>query len=190
MTEKLLSSIKQPLDVFSNTLIFDNTIDIDTSFLGIIDQDISDLTPRFVRDYIDTLIERQGWLIDAAIPSQNDTNDANLCHRYSHYPRRFKLKQHVLSGDEYSVIETTEPIPVSHIIINPAPSWTPMTSAVKWIHKDPISGHEEYIKFLEPHKYVVNTIEEIDTNPYILTSYNANDYMLRRYSTSKIGGGA
>jgi hypothetical protein len=79
MTEKLLnSSIKQPRGVSPNTLIFDNVIHMDTSLLGIIDQEISDSTPRSIRDYVDTLIERQGRLIDAAIQSQNETNDANL----------------------------------------------------------------------------------------------------------------
>ena len=163
---------------------------MDTSLLGIIDQDISDSTPRSVRDYVNTLIERQGRLIDADIQSQNDANDANLSRRYSYYPRRPKLRQQILSGDEDSVVETTEPIPVSHIIINPAPSRAPVISAVKWIlHKHPISDHEEYIKLVEPHKNVVDTIEEIDTNPYLLTTYNVNDYVLQRYPTSKIGGG-
>ena len=61
---------------------------------------------------------------------------------------------------------------------------------VKWIlHKDPISGSEENIKLLEPYKNVVDTIEEIDTNPYMLTTHNVNDYVLRRYPTSTIGGG-
>ena len=84
----------------------------------------------------------------------------------------------------------TEPIPVSHIVINPAPSRAPVISAVKWIlHKDPISGHEEYIKLVEPQQNVIDTIEEIDTNPYLLTTYNVNDYVLRRYPSSKIGGG-
>ena len=119
MTEKLLnSSIKQPLGVSPNALIFGNAFHMDTSLLGIIDQDISDSTPRSVRDYVDTLIERQSRLIDAAIQSQNETNDANLSRRYSHYPRRPKLRQQVFSGDDNSVIETTDPIPVSHIIIN------------------------------------------------------------------------
>jgi hypothetical protein len=191
MTEKLLnSSIKQPLGVSPNTIIFGNAFNMDTSLLGIIDQDISDSKPSSVRDYVDTLIERQSRLIDAAIQSQNETNDANLRRRYSHYPRRPKLRQQVLSGDENSVIETTEPIPVSHIVINPAPSRAPVISAVKWIrHKDPISGHEEYIKLVEPQKNVIDTIEEIDTNPYLLTTYNVNDYVLRRYPSSKIRGG-
>ena len=120
---------------------------MDTSLLVIIDQDISDTTPRSALDYVDTLIELQGRLIDAAIQSQNKTNDANLSRRYLH-PRLPKLRQHVLSDDEDSVIETTKPIPVSHIIIiiNPAPARTPMISAVEWIlHKDPVSGNEEYI---------------------------------------------
>ena len=118
---------------------------MDTSLLVIIDQDISDTTLRSALDYVDTLIELQGRLIDAAIQSRNKTNDANLSRRYLH-PRLPKLRQHVLSDDEDSVIETTKPIPVSHIIINPAPARTPMIFAVEWIlHKDPVSGNEEYI---------------------------------------------
>jgi hypothetical protein len=138
MTEKLLnSSIKQPLGVSPNTLIFGNAFHMDTSLLVIIDQDISNSAPRSVRDYVDTLMERQNRLIDAAIQSQNETNDANLSRRYSHYLRRPKLRQQVLSGDENSIIETTEPIPVGHTVINPAPSRAPVISAVKWIlHKD------------------------------------------------------
>ena len=85
---------------------------------------------------------------------------------------------------------SSEPIPVSHIVINPAPSRAPIISAVKWIlHKDPISGHEEYIKLVEPQQNVIDTVEKIDTNPYLLTTYNINDYVLRRYPSSKIGGG-
>ena len=34
---------------------------------------------------------------------------------------------------------------------------------------------------------VVDTIEEIDINPYLLTTYHVNDYVLRRYPTSKVG---
>jgi len=84
-----------------------------------------------VLDYVNTLIERQGRLIDAAIQSQNETNDANLRRRYSHYLRSPKLRQHVFSGYEDSVIETTHPIPVSHTIIYPVPSRAPIISAVK-----------------------------------------------------------
>ena len=98
--------------------------------LGIIDQDISDSTPRSVRDYL------LGTRVDSSMQLSNPKtklNDANLSRRYSHYPRRPKLRWHVLSGDEDSVIKTTEPIPVIHIIINPAPSRAPIISAVKWI---------------------------------------------------------
>ena len=127
MTEKLLnSSIKQPLGFSPNTLIFGIAFHMDTSLLGIID--ISYSTPRSVRDYVDTLIERQSRLIDATIQCQNETNDANLIRRYLHYPRRPKLRQQVFSGNEDSVIETTDPILVGHIIINHAPSRAPVIS--------------------------------------------------------------
>ena len=31
-------------------------------------------------------------------------------------------------------------------------------------------------------------LDEINVNPYVLTTYQVNDYMLRRYPPSKIGG--
>jgi hypothetical protein len=35
----------------------------------------------------------------------------------------------------------------------------------------------------------IDTIEEIDTSPYVLTMYQVNDFVLRRYTPSKIKGG-
>ena len=40
---------------------------------------------------------------------------------------------------------------------------------------------------MEPQTNVVDTIEEKDVDPYLLTSYNVND-CVRRYPPSKIGG--
>ena len=34
---------------------------------------------------------------------------------------------------------------------------------------------------------IIDTIVEIDTNPYVLTTYQENDYVLRRYPPTKIG---
>ena len=41
---------------------------------------------------------------------------------------------------------------------------------------------------VEPHSLFVDTIEEIDVNPYILTTNDANDYdILRRYPLGEMG---
>jgi hypothetical protein len=36
---------------------------------------------------------------------------------------------------------------------------------------------------------IIDTIDEIDTNPNVLTTYQVNDYVLRRYPPTKIGSG-
>ena len=36
---------------------------------------------------------------------------------------------------------------------------------------------------------IIDTIDEIDTNQYVLTTYQVNDYVLRRYPPTKIGSG-
>ena len=60
MTEKLLnSSVKQPLGVSPNTLLFGNAFHDDTSLLSHIDRDISNTPTQSIRDYVDTLVERQ-----------------------------------------------------------------------------------------------------------------------------------
>ena len=35
----------------------------------------------------------------------------------------------------------------------------------------------------------IDTIDEVDINPFVLTTYQINDYVLRRYPPTKIGGG-
>jgi hypothetical protein len=47
----------------------------------------------------------------------------------------------------------------------------------------------EYARLLQDQQEVIDTIDEIDTNPYVVTTYEVNDYVLRRYPPSKIGGG-
>ena len=34
----------------------------------------------------------------------------------------------------------------------------------------------------------IDTMDEIDVNPYVVTTYQANDYVLRRYPPTKFGG--
>ena len=36
---------------------------------------------------------------------------------------------------------------------------------------------------------IIDTINEIDTNPYVLRTYLVNDYVLRQYPPTKIGSG-
>ena len=60
---------------------------------------------------------------------------------------------------------------------------------MKWIQvRNPLSGEQEYIKQIQSDVEVIDTIDEIDVNPYVLTTYQVNDYVLRRYPPSKIGG--
>jgi hypothetical protein len=47
----------------------------------------------------------------------------------------------------------------------------------------------EYITLIQYDVEIINTINEIDTNPYVLTTYQVNDYVLRRYPPTKIGSG-
>ena len=49
------------------------------------------------------------------------------------------------------------------------------------------TGEQEYIKQIQSDVEVVDTIDEIDVNPYVLMTYQVNDYVLRRYTPSKIG---
>jgi len=76
MTEKLLnSSVKHPPVVSPNTLLFGNAFRDDTSLLSQIDRDISNTPTQSIRDYVDTLVERQSKLIEAAIASQPSINE-------------------------------------------------------------------------------------------------------------------
>ena len=64
MTERVLNiSVKQPLGVSPNTLLFDNAFSTDPSLLTQLDRDVSNEQPRSIRDFVDTLIERQAKLL-------------------------------------------------------------------------------------------------------------------------------
>ena len=84
MIEKLLnSSVKLPLDVSPNTLLFGNAFQDDTSLLSIIDRDTSNNPSRSVRDYVNTLIDSQARLIEAAVQSQHSINQEHMRRRYA-----------------------------------------------------------------------------------------------------------
>ena len=84
MTKKLPNcSIKQPLGVSPNTILYGDAIPTEHTLLAEIDNTPSSTTPGSIRDYVDTLT-RQGHIIRAAISSQQKEN-SNLQRRYSHY---------------------------------------------------------------------------------------------------------
>jgi len=83
MTERFLNtSVKRTLGVSPNTIHFDNAFSTDPSLLTQLDRDVTDLQPRFIRDFFDTLIECRAKLIDAVIQSQMFMNTSNLRERY------------------------------------------------------------------------------------------------------------
>ena len=85
---------------------------------------------------------------------------------------------------------TTEPLPISFTVVGPQTPRPPIFTATKWIEvKNPFSGEWDYIKQIQSEVETIDTIDEIDINPYVLTTYQVNDYVLRRYPPTKIGGG-
>ena len=133
MTEKLLnSSVKHPLGVSPNTLLFANTFRDGTSSLSQIDRDISNTSTQSIRDYVDTLDKRQSELIEAAIASQRCINKDNLRRRCAHYPRIPKLRlPQPPHGDDDNQSDNHKPTAISHILTNLAPPHPPILSAVK-----------------------------------------------------------
>jgi len=107
MTEKLLnSSVKQPLGVSPNTLLFGNAFRDDTSLLSQIYRDISNTPTKSIRNYVDMLVERQSKLIEAAIASQRSINEDN--HGFQNFVYR----------NLYMVMMIINPIAISHILTN------------------------------------------------------------------------
>jgi hypothetical protein len=187
MTEKLLNSVKHALGV----LLFGDAIPTEQSLLAEIDRIPTATPPRTIRDYVDKLMDRQSRLIVAAQKSQQKVNADNLEKRYSTYPRTPKGRR---------IRETTIRPPRVHSFGTKRASGTP---AQKWV-MDPNDqpfigplnqGEEEPQRFyipLLPTKSpvtVVDTIDQIDLHPYELTKYEVNDYVLRRFPSTKIGDG-
>ena len=86
MTKRVLNnSIKKPLRVSANTLLFGNASAIDATLLTQIDRDVSDVKPQSTQDFVDSLISRQSKIIDAAIHSQTAIDEDNLRKRYATY---------------------------------------------------------------------------------------------------------
>jgi hypothetical protein len=195
MTEKLLnSSIKQPLGVSPNTILYGDAILTEHSLRAELDTIPSTTAPRTIRDYVDTLMARQGRIISAAISSQQKENSANLQRRYAHYSRAPILKRRRNIHGAPQVLVNTMRV---------ADTTTPRTAATKWIIDPdantfigPLNYGEEanalhYIPLLtSANGKPVDTIAEIDVNSYMLTQYAVNDYVLRRYPPTKAGEGA
>jgi hypothetical protein len=123
--------------------------------LAEIDTIPSKTAPRTIRDYVDTLMARQGRIINAAISSQQKENSANLQRRYAHYSRAPILKRRRNIHGAPQVLVNTMRV---------ADTTTPRTAATKWII-DPDAN-----TFIGP----LNYGEEADALQYIplLTSAN------------------
>jgi hypothetical protein len=138
---------------------------------------------------VDTLITRQNQIIEAAILSQNSINESNIRKRYAKYTKAPKLRQRILAADDSDALATV-PISIAHIVAEPAPVKPPIFAVAKWVlATNPMNGEQEYVRLLQKDVDVVETIDEIDMSPYVLTTYQVHDYVLRRYPPSKIGGG-
>jgi len=90
-----------------------------------------------------------------------------------------KLRQSVeTNADDH--FGSTEPMPISFILASKRKPKPPIFAATKWIQvRNPLSREQEYIKQIQSDVEVVDTIDEIDVDPYVLTTYQVNDYVLR-----------
>jgi hypothetical protein len=186
MTEKLLnSSVKQPLGVSPNTLLFGNAINNEAPAIC---QEMDSMPKngypqRSMRDYVDNFMYMQGKLIEAAMKSQVRVNEENLQKRYAKYP---KLPKHRREAQREE--GTTQ---LALITATCAPKRQPIYAAKKWII-DPSSTAEAvtYIRLVTTDIAVlIDSVDEIDIDPYLVTRYQVGDYVLRRYPSTKIGGG-
>jgi hypothetical protein len=193
MTEKLLNnSVKHALGVSPNTLLFGDAIPTEQSLMAEIDRIPTATPPRTIRDYVDKLMDRQSRLIVAAQKSQQKVNADNLEKRYSTYPRTPKVRTRGI---------TMKPIRVHSF--NTGTKRVSSTPSQKWVldpNDQPFIGplhqwenepQRSYIPLLtnKSPDMVVDTIDNIDLHPYELTKYEVNDYVLRRFPSTKIGDG-
>ena len=118
MTEKLLnSSVKQPLGASPNTLLFGNAVLHEPSFIEELDQAPTNATPVSIRAYVDDFMQRQGKLLNAALRSQEATNEKPLRKRYANYTRLPELRRKRISD---TILEEHEeprdsPTSIAHI---------------------------------------------------------------------------
>ena len=101
----------------------------------------------------------------------------------THEPQRLETEVDDHSG-------TTEPLTVSFMVVGPRTPRPPIFAATEWIQvKNPFSGEHDNIKQLQSEVETIDTIDEIDVNPFVLLTYQVNDNDLRWYPPTKIGGG-
>ena len=182
MTEKRLnSSIKQTLGVSPYTLLFGDAILTEQSLIAEIDRIPTATFPRTIRDHVHKLMDRQSCLIVAAVKSQQQINADNLQKRYSTYPRAPKVRR----KRERSRNKPTR----AHSI--GAKSNMSSTVPQKWANDQQFMGPLNkgnrdlsvpisYYNVLNLRQFtIVDTIDQIYLNPYILTKYQVDDYVLR-----------
>jgi hypothetical protein len=184
MIEKLLnSSVKQPLGVSPNTILFANSIDVDVGLLTELNQGSETTQPRSIRDYVDTLMSNQQKIIAAAIASQTKLNEQNLTKRYASYKTKPNPENRPIRRSPLivNVISTTDTTPA--IIPVKVYMWT-------WDGiETPSHIGRTYIKSPLPDTDTAIQVEEIDMAPFILTTYHVGDYVLRKHAPTKAGNG-
>ena len=122
----------------------------DPSLLTQLDRDVADAQPRSIRDFVDTLIERQAKIIDAAMQSQTAVNTSNLRKRYQTYSRAPKLRQRIETDtDTDDHTGTTAPVSITNIIAIKRTPKPPVIAATKWVQsRNPTSEELEWIKLI------------------------------------------
>ena len=104
--------------------------------------------------------------------------NSNLRKQYQTYSRDPKLRQRIeTSADDHT--GTTGPVSIANIIAIKRTPKPPIIAATKWVQsRNPTSGELEYIKLIESDVEIIDTIDEIYMNPYVLRTYQVNDYVL------------
>ena len=83
---------------------------------------------------------------------------------------------------------STEPTPISYILATKRKPKPIIFAATKWIQvRNPFSGEKEYIKQMQSGMEIIDTIDEIDANPSVLSTCQVNDYISRRYPLTRMG---
>ena len=84
---------------------------------------------------------------------------------------------------------TTQKMPTSFILTESRLARPRIFAATKWIQvRNPLSEELDYIQQMQSDVETIDTIDEIGMSPFVLTTYQIFDYVLRRYPPTKIGG--
>ena len=79
-------------------------------------------------------------------------------------------------------------MPTSFILTGPREPRPPIFAATKWTQeRNPFSGDQEHIKQIKSEVETIDTVDEIDINPFVLMTYLINDYVTA-VPTYKNGG--